>query len=89
MTSELFDTMDIVQARCLLPSLHTQILERSGRVQIIDPKTREVCVLLSKAELDGLERALDFLSQGAPYRLAEATISGLLLDEPVPAEQAG
>jgi hypothetical protein len=45
-----------------LAELHEYVTRHNGRVEITRPGTDDRCVLLSKAELDALERALEILS---------------------------
>jgi PHD/YefM family antitoxin component YafN of YafNO toxin-antitoxin module len=57
----LFKTIDVNQAAHSLRSLLAQVSSGIGRIEIVDANGC-VCVLLSKIELDTLERAISILS---------------------------
>ena len=60
--SKSFQVLDAGQAAAIFEQLHEQIA-RSDRRVIITKKNSDVrCVLISAAELDALERALEILS---------------------------
>lgn len=60
-------TMDIEHVRRDLHSLHGQIVRNWGRVEITrqteDEERAGTCVMISKAELDCIERALEILHE--------------------------
>ncbi len=68
-----FATFDLDTADIVLSDLHKQVLGRNGRVEL---RCRGgACVLISKAELDGLEKALEILSNTETVRLMRQEIA--------------
>ena len=55
-------TYDVAVVAQSLGQLHEYVTRCNGRIEITRPGTDDRCVLLSKAELDALERALEILS---------------------------
>jgi hypothetical protein len=55
-------TYDVSVIASNLASLHEYVARVNGRVEITRAGTDQRCVLLSKEELDSLERALEILS---------------------------
>ncbi len=51
-----------------LESLHEHITRTKGRIEITRRGTDDRCVLISKEELECLERALEILSHTEQYR---------------------
>jgi PHD/YefM family antitoxin component YafN of YafNO toxin-antitoxin module len=67
MSQASFQTLDVGVARESLENLTERVIRDHGRVVITRDATAssdaDACVLISKAELDGLERALEILSE--------------------------
>ena len=63
-----FHTLDVTRFRLELADLHTQVANGQGRVEITRNGTPDVCVLISKTELDSLERALEILSRTDDFK---------------------
>ena len=58
-----FQSLDLNAARVELESLFEQVIRGTGRVEITrNGSSDESCVLISQAELNSLERALEILS---------------------------
>ena len=55
-------TFDVNVLSQSLAQLHEFVTRCNGRIEITRPGSDERCVLLSKQELDALERALEILS---------------------------
>ena len=55
-------TYDVSLIASNLQQLHEHVTRTLGRVEITRPGGDERCVLISKRELDSLERALEILS---------------------------
>lgn len=55
-------TVDVSDGAVDLRQLHEHVLARNARVQLITRSRAESCILISKEELDGLEKALEILS---------------------------
>ena len=60
-----------------LSELHEHVTRTNGRVEITRPGSDERCVLLSKSELDSLERALEILSDTDDVRHMSVKIAQL------------
>ncbi len=56
----------------------------NGRIHIIDSDGTLNCVLLSKAELDSLERRLEILSDGEHFKFACQSLSRLAVNDQMP-----
>ena len=60
--SERFESYDVSYVSRALRELHEQVSQGNRRVEITRDGCDDCCVLISKAELDGLERALEILA---------------------------
>src|SRR4051794_189749 len=63
-----FQTLDVTRFRATLARLHEAVGCGAGRVEVTRRGCDDVCVLISKCELDALEQALEILSQSADYK---------------------
>jgi hypothetical protein len=63
-----FATVELLQFRRALARHHAEVARGFGRIEITHPEHSDVCVLISKAELDSLEQALEILSATADYQ---------------------
>jgi PHD/YefM family antitoxin component YafN of YafNO toxin-antitoxin module len=68
MSGGCFHTLSLVQFLKLVDDLHARVAKGHGRVEITADGCDDVCILISKAELEALERALEILSETADYR---------------------
>ncbi|WP_428938739.1 hypothetical protein [Fontivita pretiosa] len=66
MASRTFQTIDVEQTNGQMARLHAQVLREQSRIQV--RSEAGISVLISKSELDGLERALEILSQTETMR---------------------
>jgi hypothetical protein len=74
MSGDSFQILDIQTAGSSLEHLHAHVVRCSGRIEIHCPSGK-VCVLISKAELESLEQAIEILSNGSDYKQMCAEIS--------------
>ena len=75
-----FQTLTLAQVQSDLVDLYRRIACTQGRVEIAADQGGECdCVLISKAELDALERALNILSDSSAVRRS-STVSSLELN---------
>ncbi len=72
-----FHNLDVTQFRRALATLHQQVGCCRGRVEITRRGCTDVCVLISKAELDALEEALAILTDSAEYKSMCDTLTQL------------
>ena len=70
-------TFDVSLIASNLASLHAFVTRTNGRIEITRPGTDDHCVLISKDELDALERALEILSDTDTVRAMCGQISEL------------
>ncbi|HLL88604.1 MAG TPA: hypothetical protein VK324_04825 [Tepidisphaeraceae bacterium] len=71
---------DVVDANGLgerLAELHRRVTDGRLRVEITCDGSDERCVMLTKAELDSLEEALEILSHGHAYKGMSESVSQL------------
>jgi hypothetical protein len=62
MAASPFQTLSLSAVRDDLAALYRLVSKHQGRVEITGDDGQSECVLISKTELDGLERALSILS---------------------------
>lgn len=82
-----FQTLDVTRFRRALAQLHTEVARGQGRVEITRRGSEDVCVLISKSELEGLERALEILSQTNDFQSMCQTltqVASVAMGTPVP-----
>ena len=77
MSGECFQTLDVTRVRRALATLHERVTLGAGRVEIKRRGCDDVCVMISKAELEALEQALEILAESAEYRAACDTLTQL------------
>ena len=68
MSGGCFHTLSLVQFLKLVDDLHGRVAKGHGRVEITADGCDDVCILISKAELEALERALEILSETNDYQ---------------------
>ena len=73
-----FATLHISQVQNDLLSIYEKIACENGRVEILHTDGACRCVLISKAELDSLERAIEMLSDGAGVREMRDSLAQVL-----------
>ena len=61
-----------------LPELHEYVTRLDARVEISRPGTDDRCVLISKREIEALERALEILSNTEDVRHVTEKIANLI-----------
>lgn len=72
MTLECFQSLDVTRFRRALANLHEVVGCGKGRVEVTRRGCDDVCVLISKAELESLERALQIFAESAEFaRMSE------------------
>src|SRR5687767_10637953 len=70
-----FQALDITRVRRTLAKLHEQVACGSGRVEIRRRGCEDVCVMISKCELEALEKALEILSECEAYKAMCETVT--------------
>ena len=72
-----FQTLDVTRFRQTLAKLHEAVGCGNGRVEVVRKGCADVCVLISKAELESLEQALAILSDTDGVRAMSGQIAQL------------
>ena len=68
MTAEANQTLELTRLRRALARIHEQVSSRTERIEFTRDGSEDVCVIISKAELESLERALEILANTNEYR---------------------
>jgi PHD/YefM family antitoxin component YafN of YafNO toxin-antitoxin module len=68
MSPEPFQTLDLNRFGRGLAKIHETVGSGRGRVEVTQPDCDDACVLISKAELESLERALQLFSETAEFQ---------------------
>jgi PHD/YefM family antitoxin component YafN of YafNO toxin-antitoxin module len=63
-----FQTLDVSKFRQTLAKLHEAVGCGNGRVEVTRRGCNDVCVLISRSELEALEQALEILTRSAEYK---------------------
>lgn len=79
-----FHTLSMTQFLRMVEELHGRVAKGHGRVEITRDGCEDVCILISKAELEGLERALEILSETNGFQEMCQTLNSIA-SESVPA----
>jgi len=75
-----FQTLELTRLRRTLTRLHEQVHARQGRIEITRDGCDHVCVLISKAELQSLERALEIFAETEAFKVMSEQIAQLVAD---------
>jgi PHD/YefM family antitoxin component YafN of YafNO toxin-antitoxin module len=91
-----FQSLDVTRFRQTLAKLHEAVGCGHGRVEVTRRGCDDVCVLISKCELDALEQALEIFAQSAEFKAmcdnlqsVVAQCAGCAEGEPNPATHDG
>ena len=66
--SECFQSYDVARFHEVVSRIHETVGARRGRVELTREGCDDVCVLISKSELEALERALEILTECTDYK---------------------
>jgi PHD/YefM family antitoxin component YafN of YafNO toxin-antitoxin module len=80
MSDKSHPSFDVSVVAPALESLHEQVTRTKGRIEITRRGTDDRCVLISKEELDCLERAIELLSETDSYRDLAGQIAAVAED---------
>lgn len=73
-----FRSLDVTRFRQALAKLHEAVGCGHGRIEVTRRGCADVCVLISKAELEALERAIEILTESAEYKAMCENIAQLV-----------
>jgi PHD/YefM family antitoxin component YafN of YafNO toxin-antitoxin module len=75
MMNDSFSTFDLTHARRDLSSIYRKVADEHARVEIRRAGSDQSCVVISKTELESLERALEVLSNARAVRSLSASLA--------------
>jgi PHD/YefM family antitoxin component YafN of YafNO toxin-antitoxin module len=78
MSGECFQTLDVTRFRRTLANLHELVGCGKGRVEVTRRGCDDVCVLISKAELESLERALQIFAESMEFQQMSRQIAEIV-----------
>ena len=77
MSGGFFQTLNTTQFLRVAEDLHGRVARGHGRILITRDGCEDVCVLISKAELESLERALEILSDTPDFQAMCKTLASV------------
>ncbi len=89
MSADCFQTLDVTRFRRTLASLHERVGCGCGRVEVTRKGCDDVCVLISKRELEGLERALQIFADTLEFQQMSGQIAQIVAATGGPAAAVG
>jgi hypothetical protein len=78
MSAECFQTLDVTRFRRALANLHQTVGCGCGRIEVTRRGCEDVCVLISKAELESLERALQIFAESIEFQQMSRQIAEIV-----------
>lgn len=78
MSADCFQTLDVTRFRRALANLHEAVGCGKGRVEVTRRGCDDTCVLISKAELESLERALQIFAESTEFRQMSKQIAEIV-----------
>jgi electron transfer flavoprotein alpha/beta subunit len=76
-TGEFSQSLELSEVKRLLGRLHEQVAVDNQRIEIKRHDFDDVCVIISRAELQALEQALEILSESDAYKATAQTLTEL------------
>ncbi len=78
MSADCFQTLDVTRFRRALANLHELVGCGKGRIEVTRKGCDDICVLISKAELESLERALENFAASVAFETMSRQISEIV-----------
>ena len=78
MSSDCFQNLDVTRFRRALANLHELVGCGKGRVEVTRRGCPDACVLISKAELESLEQALQIFAESVEFQQMSNQISEIV-----------
>ena len=78
MSGDCFQTLDVTRFRRALANLHEVVGCGRGRVEVTRRGCEDACVLISKAELESLERALQIFAESTEFQQMSRQIAEIV-----------
>ena len=86
MSADCFQKMDASRFRQAVADLHSIVGRGKGRIEVTHPECED-CVLISKAELESLERALQIFSETLEFQQMSKQIAEIAFASGAPNNQ--
>ena len=78
MSGGCFHTLKLTEFLGAIEEFHGRVSQERGRIEITRDGCDDVCVLISKSELEALERALEILSETSDFRSMCQTLASVV-----------
>ena len=78
MSGDCFQNVDVTRFRRALTELHELVGCGKGRVEVTRRGCPDACVLISKAELESMERALQIFAESLEFQQMSSQISQIV-----------
>ena len=78
MSADCFQSLDVTRFRRALGNLHEVVGCGKGRIEVTRRGCDDVCVLISKAELESLERALQIFADSSEFQTMSQQIAQIV-----------
>jgi PHD/YefM family antitoxin component YafN of YafNO toxin-antitoxin module len=78
MSADCFQSLDVTRFRRALANLHELVGNGKGRIEVTRRGCDDACVLISKAELESLERALEIFAESVEFQQMSRQISEIV-----------
>ncbi len=88
MSADCFQSLDVTRFRRALANLHELVGCGKGRIEVTRRGCADVCVLISKSELQSLEQALQIFAASAEFQQMSRQIAEIVAASGGPAAQA-
>jgi len=80
MSNQPFQSLNVAHLRRTLAKYHEHVAEKRGRIEFTRSGCDDVCVILSKCELESLEQALEILASTTEYKAMCENLTKLALE---------
>ena len=87
MPADSFQNLDVARFRQAVADLHEVVGTAKGRIEVSRQGSGDVCVLISKAELESLERALQIFAETVEFEHMSKQIAEIVAAAGGPAPQ--
>jgi PHD/YefM family antitoxin component YafN of YafNO toxin-antitoxin module len=89
MSADCFQSLDVTRFRRALANLHELVGCGKGRIEVTRRGCEDVCVLISKAELESLERALQIFAESTEFQQMSNQIAEIVAAAGGPSDDGG
>jgi hypothetical protein len=78
MSADCFQSLDVTRFRRALANLHEVVGCGKGRIEVTRRGCDDICVLISKAELESLEKALEIFADSSEFQTMSRQIAQIV-----------